>query len=97
MHKCAIINMVTTNLKSVSSMKLHRDLGITQKSACFMLHRIGQAYEVVAPMLDGPVKTEETFVGGKERNRQAGRTNYPSLLGIYKYCQQDHPRKGRGT
>ena len=35
LHKWAIaIYMVTTNLKSVSSMKLHRDLGITQKSAC---------------------------------------------------------------
>ena len=56
LHKSAIaIHMVTTNLKSVSSMKLHRDLGITQKSAWFILHRIRRAYEAAAPMLDGPV------------------------------------------
>ena len=62
--------MVTTNLKCVSSMKLHRDLGITPKSAWFMLHRIRQAYEGAAPMLDGPVEIDEVFVGGKEQNRQ---------------------------
>ena len=70
LHKWAIaIYMVTTNLKSVSSMKLHRDLGITQKSAWFMLHRIRQAYEIETPMLDGPVEIDETFVGGKEQNK----------------------------
>lgn len=37
--------LIATNLKGVSSMKLHRDLGITQKSAWFMLHRIRKAYE----------------------------------------------------
>ena len=50
LHKWAIaVYIVTTNLKSVSSMKLHRDLGITQKSAWFMLHRIRQAYELTRP------------------------------------------------
>ena len=68
LHKWAIaIYMVTTNLKSVSSMKLHRDLGITQKSAWFILHRIRQAYEVAAPMLDGLVEVDETFVGAKSK------------------------------
>ncbi len=35
--------LFATNLKGVSSMKLHRDLGITQKSAWFMAHRIREA------------------------------------------------------
>ena len=47
LHKWAIaIYQVTTNLKSVSSMKLSRDLDITQKTAWFLLHRIRRAYEL---------------------------------------------------
>ena len=38
------IYLVTTSLKGVSSMKLHRDLGITQKSAWHLAHRIRQAW-----------------------------------------------------
>lgn len=38
------IYLFVTSLKSVSSMKLHRDLGIGQKAAWFMLHRMRQAW-----------------------------------------------------
>ena len=50
-------------------MKLHRDLGITQKSAWFMLHRIRDAYEAEPPILEGPVEVDETYVGGLEANK----------------------------
>ena len=38
------IYLVLTNLKGISSMKLHRDLGVTQSTAWFMLHRIREAF-----------------------------------------------------
>lgn len=64
------IYLCMTNLKSVSSMKLHRDLKISQKSAWFMLHRIREAW---MPNGDdepfgGPVEVDETYMGGKRAN-----------------------------
>ena len=41
--------LIMTSLKSVSSMKLHRDLGITQKTAWFLLHRIREAWKEGQP------------------------------------------------
>ena len=44
MQKWAIaIYLCLTNLKGISSMKLHRDIGVTQDTAWFMLHRIREA------------------------------------------------------
>ena len=60
--------LFATNLKGVSSMKLHRDLGITQKSAWFMAHRIRQAMHDQRGPFDGPVEADETYVGGKRKN-----------------------------
>ena len=58
-----------TSLKGVSSMKLHRDLGITQKSAWFMLQRIRKAFDDDDNWpFGGPVEVDETHVGGKRRN-----------------------------
>ena len=66
------IYIVSTNLKSVSSMKLHRDLGVTQKTAWFMLHRLREAWAWEgAEMFDGPVEVDETYIGGLEKNKPA--------------------------
>ena len=59
-----------TSLKGVSSMKLHRDLGITQKSAWHMAHRIREAMRAAdSPKFAGPVEADETYMGGKEGNK----------------------------
>lgn len=61
--------ILTTSLKSVSSMKLHRELGITQKSAWFLAHRLRKALEATEYQFMGPVEVDESYFGGRERNK----------------------------
>ena len=51
-------------------MKLHRELGIGQKAAWFMLARLRKAYEIEVGPFAGPVEVDETYIGGKERNKR---------------------------
>ena len=63
------IYLVTTSLKGVSSMKLHRDLDITQKSAWHLAHRIRKAMADGAVLpFSGPVEADECYLGGKRKN-----------------------------
>ena len=74
MRKWAIaIYLCITSLKSISSMKLRRDLQVTQKTAWFMLHRIREAWvwendDEDDDRFDGPVEVDETYLGGKRKN-----------------------------
>jgi transposase-like protein len=54
--------------KGISSIQLGKDIGVTQKTAWFMLHRIRAAFGNEAEeMLSGTVEIDETFVGGKSK------------------------------
>lgn len=69
LRKWAIaVYLYLSGLKGISSMRLHRELGITQKTAWFMLHRIRAAYEAQEPF-DGETEIDETYVGGLEKNK----------------------------
>jgi len=66
--------MLANCKNGISSYELARDLGITQKSAWFMLHRIRLAMQAGGiDKLSGDVEVDETFIGGKARNMHKDR------------------------
>ena len=60
--------LMTTGLKGQASMKLHRDLGITQKTAWHLAHRIRETWARESGPFAGPVEADETYIGGKRKN-----------------------------
>ena len=73
--------LVVTARKGVSSLQLSKEIGVTQKSAWFMLHRLREACGGNFKKLKGIIEIDETYVGGKERNKH----------------ERDKLRLGRGT
>jgi len=64
--------MVANCRNGVSSWEIHRSLGVTQKTAWFMLHRIRLGMQDITGGklggCNGPVEIDETYIGGKARN-----------------------------
>jgi len=82
--------LLANTKNGTSSHELGRALGVTQKTAWFMFHRIREAMrEHGAPLFSGEVEADETFVGGKYR------TNYVSKSGFRKL--EHGPATGKAT
>ncbi|MDO8365185.1 MAG: IS1595 family transposase [Saprospiraceae bacterium] len=67
------VYILTAHKKGISSVQLATDLGVTQKTAWFMAHRIRFALKTKSfeTQLDGVIQADETFMGGKNKNRHA--------------------------
>jgi len=74
LHKWLMaIYMLHTARKGVSSIQMAKELGITQKSAWFLNHRIREAMKHRGGLFSGEVEVDEVYVGGKEKNRHASK------------------------
>ncbi len=61
--------LITSAKNGISSYEIHRSIGVTQKTAWFMMHRIRKAMETgTFEKLSGEVECDETFIGGLAKN-----------------------------
>ena len=79
------IYLMQTNRKGVSSVRLAEMLGITQKSAWHLGHRIRRTWKIDGQLFTGTVEADETYIGGTDKNRhydKKGKFQKTPVVGI---------------
>ena len=91
----AAIWMIANAKNGVSSYEIHRSIGVTQKTAWFMLHRIRLALHAGSfEKMDGTVEADETYVGGRMKNmhfkkREATGPGHPLMTPVMGMLQRN--------
>ena len=64
--------MMCTGIKGTASMEVYRSLGVSQRTAWFLMHRVREGFDLGANLpFPGPVEVDEAFFGGRRRNMHA--------------------------
>jgi hypothetical protein len=101
--------MLANCKNGISSWEIHRAVGVTQKTAWFMLQRgrLAMQDDLTGGLLGGEVEVDETFIGGKVRNMHKSRKrelqklsqkgDKTIVLGILERASEDKPKRVRAT
>jgi len=104
-----VLWLIANCRNGISSWEIHGDLGVTQKTAWFMLHRVRLAMQddLTGGKLGGEVEVDETYIGGKVRNMHKKRKKEAQkhsqkgeksiVLGILERATEKTPKRVRAT